>query len=162
MKTKSPSSDAIAFVRAHLKAYADQGVFRSFRELPTKNGRASFSFVWLSDRPFVVVVDPARGTIQLKDLLPGLPARSANAKEIRAFVLARMDPELREHRRIDSNRASIVSPIRNDTMSITMQIRDGDYEYGIRKMLNFVNELFGYLQLYQVEYVTNQLGFPEE
>src|SRR5262249_18321596 len=105
-------------VREALQAYADRGVFRGFSE--SKPGH--FKFAWLLRHQMELSVDTTKQVLRFKQLLPGVPARSALYAELKTFIEQRHDRALPEHRRIDRKRAEVTCSNRSGFVSISLQV----------------------------------------
>lgn len=145
-------------VRESLQAYADRGVFRGFSEI--KTGR--FQFVWLIRHQMELRVNTARRELTFHQLLPGVAARSALAAEVKRFVAERHDDSIPEHRRIERSRADVICFARGSNLSLTLNVKDNQYAYGINKLVNLVNELFVYLRDVHPEYLMENFDVPQE
>jgi len=132
----------IEVVAETLENYARRGVFRGFSRGPVKNGRAAFKMVWHRDRVFDFVFDASRGTMRFPLVLPDVPADSKMYSELKEFINARQSGELPDHRRIDAGKAHVGSYIRNGNVSLTLTVRNGDYQYGAKRLINLVHEIF--------------------
>jgi hypothetical protein len=125
-----------------LENYARRGVFRGFSRGPVKNGKATFTLVWHRDRTFDFIFDANRGTMRFPVVLPDVSARSKIYLDLKKFIESRQSVELPDHRRIDRDKAVVGSHVRSGNVSITLTLRNGDCEYGARKLINLVHEIF--------------------
>jgi hypothetical protein len=125
-----------------LQEYADRGIFRGFSRGVERNGRTVYKVVWHRDRPLDVVVDTRQHRVSCPLLLPQAPADSEMYRALREFVRSRQDADLPEHRRIDPGKARAVCANRGGDVSLALKILDGDYEYGVRKFVHLVHEIF--------------------
>ena len=75
-------------------------------------------------------------------VLPDVPARSRMYLDLKAFIESRQSGALPDHRRIDSRKAQVGSYVRSGNVSLTLTVRNGDYQYGARKLINLVHEIF--------------------
>ncbi len=125
-----------------MQEYADRGVFRGFSRGESGGGRAAFRLVWHRDRPFDVVLDTGKGTIQCPLVLPQVPADSEMYRGLKAFIKSRQSEEVPEHRRIDRSKARATCANRGGNVAVTVKVLDGDYEYGVRKFVHLVHEIF--------------------
>ena len=137
--------DAIKVVRDGLQSYADRGIFRGFSEVKSRNSKASFSFLWMTPRRLDFIVDTGKGTLTFKDLLPNVPSRSIIHGDIKRFLLERYDAGLPGHRRIDRRRAEIAWSNRRGAVSVSLKVKDQQYRYCLKKIVNLTHELFVYL-----------------
>lgn len=165
-KTRKPTPSAASkhtdAIRVLLTAYATRGVLREFEEHALRGGRVEFRFTWLLDRRFRLVFDPEAGTLTLKDLLPGVPAKSRIEEAVTKITETRNDKKLPPHRRVDPAKATIAIQNRKATLSLVMTVKRAQYAYAVPKLLNFCNELFGNLDMYHIQYLWEHMGVPEE
>lgn len=146
-----------------LQAYADRGVFRAFGEKTGRGGTVEFTFRWLTEIPLTLLYDPRRRTLAFRNLLPGVPARSAMRGELIAFLKERTGGALPEHRRIDARRAELRWPIRGGNVSLVLRIKGKNEEYATRRGVNLVNEIFnGFLTGPYYEYLVEHFRLREE
>ena len=131
-------SNQLEIIRKSLQGYADRGVFRGFSE--SKPGQ--FKFVWLLQHQMNLHLDAAKQELRFKQLLPGLPARSALYAELKQFIAERHDRALPEHRRVDHRRAEVACSNRSGLVSLTLTVKKNQYEYGVNRIVNLVHELF--------------------
>jgi hypothetical protein len=130
--------DAIASI---LEGYAQRGVFRGFSPAgDASRGRAVFRLLWHRDRVFELVFDARRNSLRFPLLLPNVPAEMY--RELKEFIEARCSAELPDHRRIDSSKAQVVAYNRSGNVSLSLRVLDGDDEYGARKLIHLVHEIF--------------------
>ncbi len=125
-----------------LEDYAARGVFRGVGPGAARKGTASFKIMWHRDRSFEFVVDVAKETMSFPAVLPGVPAHSTMYWEFREFVESRQSPDLPEHRRIDPEKAQVRCSNRDGNASLTVSVKDGDYEYAVRKLVGLVHEVY--------------------
>ncbi len=152
------AKDALPIVRQSLQSYADRGVFRGFSE--SKPGQ--FKFVWLLQHPMELQLDAAKHELRFKQLLPGLPARSALYAELKQFIEQRHDRALPEHRRVDRRRAEVTCSNRGGLVSLTLTVKKNQYEYGVNRIVNLVHELFLHLREHHPEYLVENFNVPQE
>jgi hypothetical protein len=153
----------IAIVADQLKAYARRGVFRSFSQTRADGRQADFRFYWLWNLPFHLSFDGKRKTLSFKNLLPAVPARSELNTQLKAFIKGRSSNDQPEHRRLDPKRVSIRYSNLRGNVSITFLVVKDDYEYGVKKALNLVNEVFvGFLNVHFPEYTVQHFRRPED
>lgn len=69
-----------------MRGYVERGFFRSATQLQRRGHITTFSVVWHHRRTFRLVIDTHAQTVAFPDLLPGVPARSAMMKELRACM----------------------------------------------------------------------------
>ena len=152
------TSKPLQVVRESLQTYAERGVFRGFSE--GKPGQ--FTFVWFYQHPMELIVDTNAHVLRFKQLLPGVPARSALAKELKAFLQERHDEALPDHRRVDRNRAEVTCTNRGGIVSLALQVKHNEYAYGVNKLVNLVHELFVHLRADYPEYLVENFDVPQE
>jgi hypothetical protein len=130
--------DAVA---ATLEGYARRGVFRGFSPAETaRQGQAVFRLLWHRDRVFEFVFDPRRNTMRFPAVLPNVPTEMY--RDLKAFINARYSADLPDHRRIDSRKAQITASNRGGNVALSLRLLDGDDEYGARKLIHLVHEIF--------------------
>src|SRR5262245_18468184 len=118
---------SLSVVREALQAYADRGVYRGFSEGKT----GQFKFAWLWGHQMELNVDTSKHVLRFKQLLPGVPARSVFYAELKNFIEQRHDRSLPEHRRIDRTRAEVTCSNRSGFVSISLQVKNNQYAYGV-------------------------------
>ena len=154
---KSKSSDgserSSRIVRETLAAYAQRGIFRAYGEGPSPGGRRVFSFRWHTDVPFHVVYDAPRHQLIFCDLLPGIDGRSHMYRHLKEFLHSRTSAAMPAHRRIDPRRATVTLKHRAHTVSVVVSLKASHLEYGVRKAVNLIHELF-------VVFLRDPLYFP--
>lgn len=129
-------------VRDVLEGYAERGVFRGFSAGPVQGRKAVFRMIWHRNRAFDLLVDLEAGTLRFPNLLPNVPADAAMYRELKAFVKARHADDLPEHRRIDTSKAHVRPYNRQGSVSLVLTMKDGDCQYGARKLIHLVHEIF--------------------
>jgi hypothetical protein len=125
-----------------LGEYAERGVFRGFSRGPVRTSQAAFRIVWHRDRVFDLTLDCKAGSLRFAEILPGVPADSAMYRELKAFLRLQQSSARPEHRRIDSDKALVRLNNRRGSVALALTIKDGDYEYGVRKCIHLVHEIF--------------------
>lgn len=157
------SSSPTSIIRRTLQTYADRGVFRAFTQVGKRGRRTEFRFTWLTESPFHLWVDPVSGTLTFKNLLPNVPAKSPFYEELKTFVRGLSSTELPSHRRIDPKRMMARCTNRSETVSVTFKLLNKQYELGVKKALNHINEIFlSFLNLYHYDYMVENFDLPEE
>jgi hypothetical protein len=129
-------------VRDLLKDYASRGVFRSFHEEPPRAGKTTFTILWHHGRTFRFVLDVRGSAVSFPALLPGVPARSAMAKELKAFLTRFQTDAVPAHRRVDPARARLEVGIRGGSVSLGLAVRRGEFEYAARRLVHLAQEVF--------------------
>jgi hypothetical protein len=164
-KSKNATRNAtIALVTAILEGYAEKAVFRGFSAHPSGNGKATYRMVWHFDRPFELLLDVPGKTLRFPAVLPGVPARSAMYRALRAFLKLRQTDAMPEHRRVDSAKARVTSTNARGAVSLKLTVKDGDFDYAARKTIHVVHEIF---MVFLVdgpyyEYMVEQLGLDPD
>lgn len=118
--------------------------------------------IWHRDRPFNLTVDTRRGAIRCPLVLTQLPAGSAMYREFRAFLKACQSADRPEHRRIDNRKARVTCANRGGDVSLTMNIGDADYEYGIRKFIHLIQEIYLVFLSEHFEYQVEAFGLDPD
>ena len=152
------AQSSLQIVRTALHTYAERGIFRGFSE--NKTGR--FEFVWLIGQRMELALDETKGALRFKQLLPGVPARSAHYAELKQFIEQRHDRALPEHRRIDRRRAEVACSNRGGLVTLTLQVKNNQYAYGVNRLVNLVHELFLHLRERYPEYLVENFDVPQE
>lgn len=132
----------IEVVAETLESYAGRGVFRGVSQGDVRKGKATFRIVWHRDRVFEFIFDFHRNTMRFPLVLPNVSANSKMYLELKGFVRSRHSDELPDHRRIDSRKAQARPYNRGGNVSLTLTVNNGDYEYGARKLIHLVHEIF--------------------
>ena len=153
---------SLAEVRSRLQDYADRGVFRGLAEQPARGGRHRFSFRWLAPTPFILVYDPAAGTLIFRDLLPNVGSRTPLAGALRRFIQGRTASDLPPHRRIDPARAGVRCSLRRGALTVELVAKPAHHGYGVNRAINLVHELFVHLHTYHPEYMWENFDASQE
>ena len=131
-------------------------MFRGFSRGPSGNGKAAFGMVWHRGRRFDVTVDTRRKTIHCPLVLPMVPVRSAMYRQlprVRESLPGPRSARPSPHRQ--SAKLRVACANRGGNVSLTMTLADADYEYGARKFIHLIQEVYlGFLTEhfeYQVE-----------
>ena len=157
------STQALAIVSDQLESYARRGVFRSFSQTDAGGARAEFRFYWLWNLPFQLHFDGKRKTISFKNLLPGVAAGSELNSRLKSFITDLSASDQPEHRRVDPKRVSIRYSNRRGNVTITFVVAKNEYEYGVKKALNLISEMFvGFLNVHFPEYTVQHFRRPED
>lgn len=153
----------LTIVTDQLKTYARRGVFRSFSQTRADGRQADFRFYWLWNLPFHLSFDSKRKTLSFKNLLPGVLAGSELNTELKAFIKSRSANDRPAHRRLDPKRLSVRYSNLRGNVSITFLVLANEYEYGVKKALNMINEIFvGFLNVHFQEYTVEHFRRPED
>lgn len=126
-----------------LEEYARRGVFRGFsRDAAIHDGKCGFKLRWHHDRVFDLVFDARRNTLRFPLILPNVPVNSSMYHELKRYIEERHSAALPDHRRIDRRKAAVSANNRSGSVSLTMRLRSNDDEYGARKLIHLVHEIF--------------------
>jgi len=157
---KSGGVPPIEAVNTILEGYARRGVFRGFSRGQGSKRRVAFRLLWHRDRLFELILDLDRHTLRFPLVLPEVDPKSAMYQKFKEFVKSRQSDEMPEHRRVDIRKARVRSMNRSGSVSLTLEVKDGDYEYGARKLTHLVHEIFmGFLvDGPYYEYMVEHLG----
>ena len=136
------SSSSVELVAGILENYAQRGIFRGFSRGRVLDGKAKFNILWHRDRLFEFVLDAEARTMRFPAVLPEVPSDSDMFREFKEFVGSRQSEELPEHRRIDKAKATVRASTRAGSAGVTLTLRGMDYEYGVRKLVHLVHEVF--------------------
>ena len=136
------AQSSIETIESALEHYANRGVFRGFGRGPQKQGKPTFKIVWHHDKLYELIFDPKKTTLRFPILLPSVPADSDMYRAFKEYVKARLSDSLPEHRRIDKNKVGVRPYNRGGNISLSLKIKDNDLEYGVRKLVHLVHEIF--------------------
>jgi len=125
-----------------MEGYAKRGVFRGFQAQPARRGVAVFRMVWHRDRTFDLIVDTIRKTISIPVVLPSVPVRSSLWKDFKAFVESHHAEALPTHRRVEKSRARLRCANLRGNVSLTIVVKDGNYEYALQRLIHLVHETY--------------------
>jgi hypothetical protein len=157
-----PLPKSVDVVRRGLQAYADRGIFRGLNEVRTRNGRQSFKFVWVGDRPLEFDIDTEKAILTFKHLLPNVPPASGLYADLKSFLKTRCGADVPNHRRIDAKRAEVVWGNRAGNVSIALKVSNGQYAYGLNRLVNLVHEIFVQLNDSHPDYMCENFDVPQE
>ncbi|HEX5230330.1 MAG TPA: hypothetical protein VFW44_21605 [Bryobacteraceae bacterium] len=132
----------IDIVTGVLEDYAERAVFRGFSAHPGRGGKAVYRMLWHYDRPFELRLDSTQKTLLFPAILPGVPMRSPMYRELRAFMKARQSGELPEHRSVNRAKARLALANQKASVSLALTVKDSDFEYAARKIIQIVHEIF--------------------
>ena len=164
-KVRSGSHNAtIELVTAILEGYAEKAVFRGFSAHAVRGGKATYRMIWHHDRPFELLLDVPQKTLRFPAVLPGVPPRSAMYRELKAFLKARQSDEIPEHRRVNPAKARLSAANQRGAVSLTVTVKDGDFDYATRKIIHIVHEIFLAFLVDgpYFEYMVEQLGLDPD
>ena len=126
-------------------------------------GVTEFRFLWLTPVALRVTFDANRDTLTFQDLLPAMPRDSGLARELKDYIKGCTAEDRPEHRRLNPERLGVAFRNRRGNLSLIFRIQPGDHEYGVRKAVNLVNEIFlSFLALYHAPYMVKHFQASEE
>lgn len=129
--------DAVAEM---LEGYAQRGVFRGFSREPARGEKTTFRMLWHRDRIFELAFDGQKNSLRFPLLLPNVSAEMF--QRLRVFLEERLSDDLPEHRRLDRRKVELKAQNRKSNVSLTLTVKDHDVEYGARKLIHLVHEIF--------------------
>lgn len=132
----------LAGVAALVRGYVERGFFRSATQPQHRGHVTTLSVVWHHRRTFRLAIDTQAETVALPDLLPGVPARSAMMKELRAFLHQFETTDVPDHRRIDPLKGRLRVSVRRGTVSLALDVKRRHYEYCTRRLVHLAHEVF--------------------
>ena len=148
----------ISAISSVMQEYANRGVFRSFAKLPVRKGVAVFKLVWFHERAFELVVDVREKKIRVPMLLPRVPENLY--RDFKEFIRSHQSVSLPNHRRIDKAKVILRCAKRQGIASLTLSVKDDDFEYGLHKLISLIQEAFVIFLadgMYR-DYIVTQLG----
>jgi hypothetical protein len=151
---------ALTVAKQELQAYAERGVFRSFAEQATRDGKVEFQFLFFGQKTLTVLFSEKEHTLVFKDMLPDVSTDIH--VHLKAFLKELFDPGLPEHRRIDKNRAEVKFVKRGGSLSLVLQVKKNQYKYGVNKLINLASWIHTDLQSWYPNYLAEVMGEPQE
>lgn len=141
-ETRRRASDP-ADVAALVRGYVERGFFRSAGQAQRRGHTTTYNVVWHHRRTFQLVIDTRSKTVAFRDLLPGVPARSPMARELRAFLHQFETTDVPAHRRIDPAKGELRVAVRSSRVSLALAVkRPAHYEYCTRRLIHLAHEIF--------------------
>ncbi len=150
---KTPKKSIRGIARRVLKEYADRGVFQGFYEKKHGAGRSEFQFQWFHEKPMVILCTDKDQSLMLKDWLPNISSRSKIYSELKTFLAERYSLDLPEHRRVDRKSAEVKCTNEKGKVSIILKAKKSQYEYGVKKLLDLINEVYFFLKVAHSDYI---------
>lgn len=138
----SSPSPAIETVTATLEHYAKRGIFRGFSPASEKKNQATYRMVWHREQRFEFMADATKKTLRIPVVLPNVPSDSEMYTAFKAYVKRRRDQSLPDHRKIDATKVGIKVFNRAGNLSLTVSVLDDDFDYGTRKLVHLVHEIY--------------------
>lgn len=141
-----------------MKAYSERGVFRGPISEEHSRGSVLYSMRWHRNREFRITIDRAKKIARVAVVLPAMPSKSDMYREYVEFIDSFQDGSRPAHRSVDQDKASVVVGSRSGSASLTFKVRDGDYEYAVKKLLALIHETYltfipGPYDAYRVEHL---------
>jgi len=161
---KAAHNATVERVTAILEGYAEKAVFRGFSAHAVRGGKATYRMIWHHERPFELLLDVPKKTLRFPSLLPGVPARSTMYQELKAFLKARQSDQTPEHRRVNPAKARLSMANQRGAVSLTVTVKDGDFDYAARNIIHIVHEIFLAFLVDgpYFEYMVEQLGLDPD
>ena len=125
-----------------LEDFAGRGLVSGFSRRETRGGNGEYRLRWHRRQLFELQWIERRQTLRVGCVLPAVPAGSAMYRELKAWLRARQDAALPDHRRCDPDKLGLRTYNRDGEVALTLQVLDGDVEYATRKLLALVNEIY--------------------
>jgi hypothetical protein len=132
----------IEVVAAVLEGYSQRGVFRGVGRGEINRRGAVFHVGWRWNCRYELIFDFQRGALRCPELLANVPANSAMYRELKQFVRSRHADDLPEHRRVDPHKARVEVSNRGGNVSLVLWMEPGECEYGARKFVHMIQEIF--------------------
>jgi hypothetical protein len=154
--------NGLSVVRKVLQEYADRGILRGFNERQGRSGKTEFTFLWLTEYPLHLVCDAQNASVRFNNLLPAMPAKSTAYADLRKFLKERVEGDLPKHRMVAPGRAAVRFVNRQGSVSLVLTVHRNQYRYGVKTILNLVNEIFLLLQRSHTEYMWEHFNLPQE
>ena len=140
--TSGVESSAASRVGDILEEYARRGIFQGFSRQGQARKKASFLVYWHRAQRFEWVYDVAAQRLRVVCVLPNVTPNSPMHREFKAWLAARRNDSLPDHRRCDRSKMALKCVNRGGQLSVTASLLDGDIDYGVRKMVALVNEIY--------------------
>jgi hypothetical protein len=132
----------LALVGDTLEDYAQRGIFQAFSRQQQGRQRGEFRVLWHRNQLFQWNWDGGKRSLRIACVLPGVPAKSSMYRQFKAWLKQRQDPALPPHRQCDPEKLTLKTYNRGGEVALTMQLLDADTEYGVRKLVALVNEIY--------------------
>ena len=141
-RLKGGGEDSATIVRETLAGYAQRGIFRAYGDRPAPREQIQVSFRWHTEVPINVVYHAGTRELTFRDLLPDVGGHSAMYRHLKQFLRERTSQDLPPHRRIDPRKVAVRLRPRAGKVSLIVSLEESDVEYGVRKAVNLIHELF--------------------
>lgn len=133
---------AAARVGELLQEYAGRGVFSGFSQHQSRGGNGEYRLRWHRGQLFHLAWNDARQTLRVGCVVPAVPAGSAMYRELKAWLRARQDETLPDHRRCDRSKLGLRTYNRAGEVALTLRVLDGDIDYAVRRLVALMNEIY--------------------
>jgi hypothetical protein len=97
---------------------------------------------WHRSQRFEWIYDTAAQRLRVACVLPNVIPNSPMHREFKVWLKDRQNDTLPEHRRCDRNKLQLKCINRGGNLSLTASIVDGDIDYGVRKLVALINEIY--------------------
>lgn len=142
--------------------YADRGVFRGFSAADAPRGVRQYRFVWLTKRPMVVTLAPARRLLTFARLFPSVERTPGLTAAVKTALAEHCTRSVPAHRRMDPRRATITGRVSAGDLSVHVTVHQGDGAGAIRSSLSIINDVFQLLHECYPDYLSSQFGVSDE
>lgn len=140
--TTELATHATAQVGDILEEYARRGIFQGFSRRPRARSKAAFQVHWHRSQRFEWIYDATAQRLRVACVLPNVQPNSPMHRAFKAWLKNRQDDSLPDHRRCDRHKMTLKSVNRGGALSVTASLLDGDIDYGVRKMVALINEIY--------------------
>ena len=106
-----------------------------------RGGQAKFRLLWHRNRSYDLILDTRKKTLSFPKLLPAFPEHSMFV-DFETFVESRHARKLPPHRRINPRKARAKASHRKGDVALTLTLSGDDYDFGTRKLIHLVHEIF--------------------
>jgi hypothetical protein len=138
----SPAVTSPAVVGDILEDYARRGMFKGFSRQQQGRIKGNFRVLWHRNHVFDWHYDGGKQRLKIACVLPGVPAKSSMYREFKAWLKTRQDDDLPDHRRVDRQKLELKTFNRGGDIALNAHLLDGDVEYGVKKLVGLVNEIY--------------------
>ncbi len=145
-------------VRDGLKAYADRGIFRDFRETKGRQGTTRFEFR-LVDDPVTVELAEREHALIVRNMLRQVPA--GMYADLQDFLAALFERDLPRHRRLDRRSADAHFVKTSGHVSLVVKVKGGRYRYAVEKLISLLGWVRTHLQQWHPAYLWEVAGESE-
>lgn len=125
-----------------LEDYANRGIFKGFSRQGDALQHAQFKVLWHRQQRFLWAWDDTRQSLRIACVLPAVPAKSPMYRDLKTWLKNRQCDSLPDHRRCDASKVALRTYNKQGDVALTLRILDGDIDYGVRKLVSLVNEIY--------------------